>query len=303
MDKEELGFKYSELVQGMYSHYNYFLIGHLLAVLICVWLSEDTYWEGSVLAFAIILEGCIIHWKVLSNLMFRSKKRKSIAINEWGRIIEEEWANNKNRRIQDLFRIASVVPTNDGDCSQDMENVFTIALLKYSQDFIIYQDHRRSLLLEISRIWDHLLRGRSESDLTTILDDVLRACANADSNYLVSPVCAGYVLWLYNSCINSNDTPEQILPVLYQEIVSLCSRLREMDGSRVVQPLCSAYCMLYWFHFFCGTTKIDKRLLMGNVTLKSGDYDVLYAVARCVFQEDACKQYFDNAFRQIFVQQ
>lgn len=300
LDKEELGFKYSELVQGMYSIYDIFVLGHLLAVLVCVWLAESNYLIGAVLALTIIFVGCAIHLKVLSHLVFRSKKRKRIAIDEWMRIITEEWIENKNRQLLDLFRIAEVVPSNDSDCSKQMEETFSYGLIVFSNRFKEQQNQRRTLLLEIARVWDHLLRNRPISDRMTVLDGVFRYCAEVSSECFVGPVCAGYILWFYNNSINGNIEPSKVLQSVCHEIIAVGSRLREERIQSVIHYMKSSFMIIVWLHFFCGTIPLSEELFLHLGEQDPNDYDLLLAVAQCVFQEDTCSQNFDAAFRQVF---
>lgn len=93
LDKDELGYKYGDLLRAVYPVYPRFVLSHLIAILLCAWLVESKMLESALISLSIVIVGGIIHWRALSTLVLVSSKRKKIAIDVWTEWIDK-WGTN-----------------------------------------------------------------------------------------------------------------------------------------------------------------------------------------------------------------
>ena len=329
LDKEELGFKYSDLLRAVYPTYSRFVIGHLIAMLLCVWLSESGMLEGALLSLAVIVMGGFIHWRALSSLVFKSYRRKRIAIDEWSREIEE-WDERKEGE-EDLERhhqsvlcgIADVLSIHDRDSAQEMQRCFARALCKFTDGFVCdkkaAQDYcwkkvqqQMQVLSEISHLWDRAARGRTEGERSLMLDGILRACleetaerGGGRAEALMGPVCAGCVLWLYKSCagaeVEDATLQETRLLRLRKELDAIRARFCGRAGDLVIRYIDEVFTLLAWMHFLNGESHLLGKFFVFSPDWEMRDDFLLQAVAGCAFPIPVCRANFETALQQTFV--
>lgn len=306
LDKEELGFQYSDLLRAVYPAYHYFVLGHLAAILLCVWLAESGMMEGALISLAIVSTGCVIHWKALSSLVFISSKRKNIAINEWSRKVSEwdvkDSADEDFRHQAILYGISDVLSVHDRDSSEKLQCYLAQALSKFISTFREEtEEHRKQILLNISHLWDRIMRDRTTSERSLLLDSILRACLRETSD--IGPICAGYILWLYKNCADIKNLDKDIRPQeanllqLRNELSTM--QIRFCDQDKLVQSTGTVFTLMVWMHFLCGEIYLSRDYFLSFPYGDDGkSRELLQAAAGCVFPTSKCKLYFEMAFQQ-----
>lgn len=308
LDKEELGFQYSDLLRAVYPAYHYFVLGHLAAILLCVWLAESGMMEGSLLSLAIVGTGCVIHWKALSSLVFISSKRKNIAINEWSRKVSEWDVKDSEDEDEDfrhqaiLYGISDVLSVHDRDSAEKLQCCLAQALSKFISTFKEEtEEHRKQILLNISHLWDRIMWDRTTSERSLLLDSILRACLRETSD--IGPICAGYILWLYKNCADIKSMDKDIRPqeahllLLRNELGTM--QIRFCDQDKLVQSTSAVFTLLVWMHFLCGEICLSRDYFLSFPYEDDGkNRELLQATAGCVFPATKCRLYFEMAFQQ-----
>lgn len=314
LDKEELGFKYSELLRAMYPTYSRFVIGHLIAMLLCVWLVECGMLEGALLSLALIIMGGVIHWRAISSLMFNSFRRKRIAIDEWNRRIDEwnvpdkKGENEKFHHQSLLFGMADTISIHDRDSAEPMQHCLARAMSQFAAGFDGKAiEQREQILSDISYLWDRVTRGRSAGEQTLVLDGLLQACiqeAGSESEATLGPICTGYILWRYKSGADAGGAEqggadlERLLFRLHSELSSIHARF---CNTPVVRYVDEVFTLLAWMHFLNGTVRLLDRFFSFSPKETKRDQELLQSIAGCVFPASVCEMCFGIAFQQTFV--
>lgn len=304
LDREELGFKYGDLLLAMYPAYHLFVLGHLLSMLICVWLTETGMLEGAIISLSIVVLGCIIHWKALSNLVFLSTKRKNVAMNEWESTVTRDW-EFVSQYQSIIYNIIDAFCIDDRGCYEKMQQYLTLALLKFANDFKMEEtEHNGQILSDISHMWDRLMRGRPNSERFLILDSIFHTCKQYQQYQTsIGPICAGYILWLRKDCADNatgKTNQDSLLLSMSHTIAVLKMRLWGPDCTMVIRSLDSVFITLAWMHFVCGESQLSDEISFSSFKEETYDKKLLYATVTCIFSSEQCKDYFDIAFRQTF---
>lgn len=325
LDKEELGFKYSDLLRAVYPTYSRFVIGHLIAMLLCVWLSESGMLEGALLSLALIIMGGVIHWRALSSLVFKSAKRRQIAIDEWNRKIDE-WdgtecgdQDGKDSRQSVFYDIADVLSIHERDCAQQMQRCFARALFRFTAAYHREEkeERRAQILTDVSHLWDRAAGGRTGGERVLMLDGVLRSCIQeTGAEAELGPICAGCVLWLYRSCAGAERgaalPQEARLLRLRDELDSVRARFRGSEGGpAVLRYIDEVFTLLVWMHFLRGDIRLQEAFFVFSPRKPQEDAQndpaLLQAAAISVFpysdqaEKKRLKHLLEIAYRQMFV--
>ena len=212
LDKKELGFRYSELLVELYPGYHRFVLLHLVAFLVCIWMTKTEKLEAAVLSLTIVLAESVLQWNTLKNLILFSEKRMKIALDRWNWLIDENSQKPNDELLVTINNIADALIFDVNSCYENMLQILSRAIAKYIDScpklFDKEEEYVRTLW-EISRIWDRVLSGKSQSDRELLLVGLLRHSIRNFSRGNV--LCVGYLLWFYNTLIEQGITNDAAL--------------------------------------------------------------------------------------------
>lgn len=335
LDKEELGLTYSDLLRAVYPTYSRFVIGHLIAMLSCVWCAESGMLEGALLSLLLILMGVVIHWRALSSLVYKPARRRQAAIDEWNRKIDE-WdetecgdQDSKASHQSVFYDIADVLSIHDRDSAQQMQRCFARALFRFTAAYHQETDkgkektdtdgermHRAQLLTDVSHLWDRAAGRRTGGERVLMLDGVLRSCIQESREEAeLGPICAGCVLWLYRSCADTakgTALPQEArLLRLRDDLDSVRARFRGSEGSPVVRYIDEVFTLLVWIHFLNKEIRLQEKFFVFSPRKPQEDPQrdqaLLEAAAISVFpysdqaEREHLNRLLEIAYRQMFV--
>ena len=321
LDKEELGLTYSDLLRAVYPTYSRFVIGHLIAMLSCVWCAESGMLEGALLSLLLILMGVVIHWRALSSLVYKPARRRQVAIDEWNRKIDE-WdetecgdQDSKASHQSVFYDIADVLSIHDRDSAQQMQRCFARALFRFTAAYHREEkeERRAQILTDVAHLWDRAAGGRTGGERVLMLDGVLRSCIQESrAEAEVGPICAGCVLWLYRSCAGAEGSAappqEARLLRLRDALDSVRARFRSSEGgSAVLRYIDEVFTLLVWMHFLNGDIRLQEGFFVFSPRKPQRDAALLQAAAISVFpysdqaEKKRLKHLLEIAYRQMFV--
>lgn len=175
LDKQELGLRYSVLLQSLYPAYFYFVVSHFLAMLLCVGLSGMPMIDGALLALLIVIGGGILQGKALSILVFNSEKRRWAAANVWEKRLcmhpVDGWY------YHELCSAAAVINLERDDAVQRILRYFYQGLCRYIT--AVWPKNSgadkqiQCVLLNLAHIWEEVLRARTDNERLALAQDIL----------------------------------------------------------------------------------------------------------------------------------
>ena len=136
LDKQELGFRYSKLLRAVYPAYHRFVIAHLVAILLCVGLSEVGAVDVALVALTIVFWSGFIHCKAMFLLIFKSNDRRRAAADEW----EQRLIRNKvdGSYLSDLCNVTNVLDLETDPAAQRIRSYFYCGLVRYAMSIDDY---------------------------------------------------------------------------------------------------------------------------------------------------------------------
>lgn len=309
LDRTELGLRYNDILKSVYPIYHYFVLSHLVGVLLCIGLSMAEVLDGALLALIIIIFGGGIHWKALSLLVFDSKKRRQKAEDEWKvRLIDKDIDQTY---LSKLLTVPTVLHLEQDPVARNMLEYFRRGLLRYAAVISDYTQasHKqiKRILLELMQIWDELLRPRADNErliLTGVLleGEQTNDCPkDEETGYPpLGAVCLGYVMCLYRLCREENVgiSEEEMLWIVKQKLNLV--RLR-CDNQLAVRYLLISERLLAWISFYCGRTTFNSELFDVKGTHECpGDQAILKAMIDLLFQKQETEHIFALVYPQLF---
>lgn len=305
LDKKELGIKYSDLLTAVYPKYHWFVPVHLVAIFMCIWLANVEVLEGSLIALLIVLWGCIIQWKALSSLIFRSEKRKSIALDEWHRFILKCKTESDYQSV--MYGMTDAFSEQDRLSFERLYNNISYGMLSYVK-FSLNKDTSdtiiaRTILPNISNIWNRLMLGRSQDEHFAIQNGIISAIREEKKwkPLNIGLVCAGYIRWLHEYYTDRDD--ENILIKMFINTRILMQReiKAKEDEDAITHYVKLIYAFYVWMRFLYDDIPFSVELFEKD-TISAWDNDdvLLRSFAKSVFIQYPVEKYFDVVCTQIF---
>lgn len=305
LDKEEMNVCYGDLLRAIYPQYHYFVLGHLAAMIFCLWMAHIEYIEAACWALAVILCGCVIQWKALSNIIFSNKKRREIALAEWNRRAIEDGANTRNPRevLSCIYGLEQVLPFNDGESFKEICWALSLALQRYAATFRDQcgtRDQQKWMLREMVDIWECLLEKRSADQQDMLLKNLFCAAADRTDQEERKKVgnrvlCASYICWLYENGRKKQQPEGEVLSRVSEKADYLASCTEKANGSRGFPTYFNnSVCFLYGIAFFSGKLESVNILNFQDASLRPWlDNGIMSALTLLLFGEDGYQQYYE----------
>lgn len=309
LDKQELGFRYSKLLRAVYPHYHYFVVFHLLAILLCIGLSEAGVVDIALIALIILFLGDIIHCKAMFLLIFKSKDRRRAAADEWEqRLIR----NNVDRSyLSELCNVTNVLDLETDPAAQRIRSYFYCGLARYAMSIDDYssasEEEIQRVLSDLAQVWNLLLRPRTNSERLLLAGEVLGMENSQEAKGLQSerpaclgPVCLAYVICVYRLCEEGNveADEEEVIRRTNQQLKLTCLRC---DSPEMVNYLLISKQLLTWMSFYAGRIPFDTSLFMEIGKYEyPGDKEMLYAMICLLLRDWSYKNDFDVICSQLF---
>lgn len=304
LDKEELGIRYADLLDDNYHNYHYFVLAHLVSVLFCLWMVKIKYLEAACSFMTTMLWGSIVHWKVLSNIIFSTQKRKSMAINQWSRIVSEE-KNDLHKLLSCIYGMEQVLPFDDGISLRKMCNPMFLAIQQYADSFCLnaHKSQKMQVFRDMVSIWECILEKRSQNQRDIFLKNLFEVaveCSNIDEKEEISSlvISATYICWLYESRQKEQRQEEHLLGDITLRVDYLISNMlakiaNTNRNNRYPEVFSTCLCVLYWMSFLSGKL-CDVNILSYQikVSLTKTDKNVMETLACFLFGNLYYDQYF-----------
>lgn len=309
LDKQELGLRYSSLLRAVYPAYHCFVIAHLVAVLLCVGLSEVGAVDVSLVALAIVFWSGFIHCKAMFLLIFKSKDRRRAAADKW----EQQLIGNKVDRsyLSELCNVTNVLGLETDPAAQRIRSYFYCGLVRYAMSIEDYssagEKEIQRVLSDLAQVWDLLLHPRTNSERLLVAGEVLGMANSqeAEGAQIVRPECLGavclaYVICVYRLCDERNievDEEEAIRSTNQQlKLTSL-----RCDSREVVNYLLISRRLLAWMGLYIYDIPLDTSLFIEPGKCECpGDKEILYAMICLLLQDWNHRGDFDLIWSQLF---
>lgn len=267
LDKNELGFKYSELLVIEYPAYHSIVVGHMAAILFCLWLAGIKKLEGAILALLIVLLDCVIHWGALRTLVFYPSQRKNVAIKGWKYRVKVCKRQSPHEKAIFLCNMAHSLPKTSDEAFVDMLSCFCVAFQEYIIAVLNAVNSNPTILTEdVSNIWKSLFSDREEEEKTFLLNKIntyMETSYLPDNmiskreNHIIEFLCAGYFVWLYRSCTSlemAKQIPiENMMIKIEHEIVSMERNVFYNKDSKFSKFCNAIFSLITLIHFMNGT--------------------------------------------------
>ena len=310
LDKQELGLRYSRLLRAVYPAYHVFVIAHLVAILLCIGLSESGAVDVALVALIIVFWGGGIHCKAMFLLVFHSKDRRRAAADEWEqRLILDEV---DKFYLNKLCNVTDVLGLENDPAAQRILSYFYRGLVRYAMSIDCSSASEkemeiRSVLSGLAQVWDQLLRRRSNSEGLILAGEVMEM-TNAQeaeetqtvrSEYL-GAVCLAYVICVYRLCNerNTESNEEKTIRCTHQQLELTCLHCK---SQKAVSYLQISKQLLTWMGVFIDKIPFDTSLFMGKGKDECpGDREMLYAMICLLFQDWGHRDIFDMICSQLF---
>lgn len=244
--RNELGLKYSELLDDVCPEYIRYVLLHFVAVLCCFWFSSTGTLELALLSLFVVLLGFPLQWAVLCALVLNPKDRRTIAIGKWQSKLRLLGGNSCG--ITDFYDICSYAVhclDTDGIYNERTPAIFADGLFKFVEDRLedaSYSAAQR--LYEIQVIWDQLLFRRSLDEQEVLLRRIFQHLATKqgkDHPSTLGMICTGYVLSLHHSCVIENmsrgEAPVKVLIQVSNEVTLLRRNIFGQQENPIVHYL------------------------------------------------------------------
>lgn len=207
--RNELGLKYSELLEKICPRYSHYVRIHFFAVLSCLWFSSVGALEFALLSLCVVLLGFPLQWHVLCVLVLYPKIRRTIAVHLWQDKLHLLSGQFRDiTAFHDIFSFASHCLDTDGIYNERTPDIFADGLFKYVEDHPEDASYSATQsLYEIQVIWDQLLLHRSSAEQKILVRWIFQhLMTKHGQNYApaLGMICAGYVLRLHRSCAAEN---------------------------------------------------------------------------------------------------
>lgn len=292
LGKEELGFRYSVLLQEICPRYHRFLLIQIVALFVSIWAASIGTLETGLWAILIVSVGNLVQWSALTDLVLLPSHRSRAAIKCWERIIEK---NSEDKLKVTICDMAQYLQYNIRDCYQDIEKTLAHAI-----DLYIERDENKSeevnwnyILRELAEIWAHLLNGRQESEQIFVSTGILRACA-PESQF---PMCASYFLWYHNAYMSMADSTEaqnNAINGMIEKKDILDQRFAGIEAQKsIVQCANRIVCSITWIYFILGYTSISSAWNnQTDETLRPKEQKILEELQRLFFPKGNVDRYW-----------
>lgn len=308
LDKEELGIRYADLLAATYPKYHYFVLAHLLAVLFCQWMVQIKYLEAAWWFMTIILWGSIIHWKVLANIIFSTRKRKSIAIAEWGREVDRE-KDNPSRLLTCIYGIEQALPFDDGVSLKGLCGPMFRGIQQYATSFCPNsQDNaKQQVFRDMVSIWECLLTRRSPNQQDILLKNLFQTateCSSMGEREKIGSrvICATYICWLYENEKKGQWQKENSLSNISEVVDYLVSNIRAKSANtnpnnEYPEVFRTSLSFVYWISLLsgrlCDTSALHYQI---EFPLNRMDKEVMATLSRFLFGKCDHDQYFETVW-------
>lgn len=295
LDKQELGFRYSELLQELYPGYYWFVFLHLMAFVVCMWMGKAGRLEPAVLALLILLLGGVLQWFTLKNLILFTPNRVKIAMDRWSRLVSESGENENKNLLNYIYKMAGVIFPETDDCYRQMFSVFRDAVAQYISGLVLTTpDEWEAAVRDAAKIWATLLNGCEPSDRELLVTGVFDSW---DEGRSLNVMSIGYLLWLYDQSIENGLANEDALLAVSKDVTALKQRFYEEKE----QPhsflfyMEAAFTIFVWMHLLCGTIGIYTELFRQTPSeaVTEEDKPLLRGAAQAVFTQKSCQKYLE----------
>ncbi|WP_297202020.1 hypothetical protein [uncultured Flavonifractor sp.] len=309
LDKQELGFRYSKLLGDVYPRYHFFVIGHLLAILLCIGMSEAGVVDIALIALIIVFWGDIIHFKAMFLLIFQSEDRRRAAADAW----EQRLIRNKAEvsYLSELCNVTNVLGLETDPAAQRIRSYFYCGLVRYAMSIEDYssagEKEIKRVLSDLAQVWNLLLRPRTNSERLLLAGEVLGMANSQDAKRLRSErpeclglVCLAYVICVYRLCDEGNveANEEDAIRRTNRQLKLTCLRC---DSQEMINYLLISKQLLAWMSFYANRIPFDTSLFMETDKCECpGDKEMLYAMICLLLPDWGRKNDFDVIYSQLF---
>ena len=309
LDKQELGFRYSKLLRAVYPAYHFFVIAHLVAILLCVGLSEAGAVDVALVALAIVFWSGFIHCKAMFLLIFKSKDRRRAAADAW----EQRLIRNKaeGSYLSELCNVTNVLGLETDPAAQRIRSYFYCGLVRYAMSIEDYssagEKEIKRVLSDLAQVWNLLLRPRTNSERLLLAGEVLGMANSQDAKRLRSErpeclglVCLAYVICVYRLCDEGNveANEEDAIRRTNRQLKLTCLRC---DSQEMINYLLISKQLLAWMSFYANRIPFDTSLFMETDKCECpGDKEMLYAMICLLLPDWGRKNDFDVIYSQLF---
>lgn len=299
LDKRELGIRYSDLLLELYPGYHHFVVLHLIAFILCVWMSKVGNLEAAVLALAILLVGTSLQWFTLKNLILFTPKRVKIALDRWQRLVTESGKNHNKNLLTYIHLMAKALALETDDCYKQLFPIFTGATEQYINGLLPETPNEWEQAIKgVSKIWRSLLDGRNVNEQDLFISNVFQECTSPRS---LKSFSLGYLLHLYDQSIRDGLVNESALLAVSKEVAKLTQRSCGQQNSELSFYMEAAFTLWIWMYFLCGTIGLNSELfqLAPSKSIAEEDKPWLRGVAQTVFDKSSCQEYLELVLEQL----
>lgn len=298
LDKQELGFRYSELLWELYPGYYWFVFLHLLAFIVCMWMGKAGKLEAATFALILLLSGSALQWHTLKNLILFTPNRVKIALDRWKRLVFESNTEHNKNLLHYIYMMANALTLETDDCYKEMFPVFTNAVVQYINGLsLTTPDEWGQAIYDVSKIWASLLRERNSTERELLVTGVVDSCINQLGLQILS---AGYFLWLYDQSIKNGMVNETALLAVSKDVATL-THAQQTNHQNFLFYNEAAFTLFVWMHFLCGTIGMNRELfkLTPSKTITDEDKPLLRGVAQIVFTQESCREYLELVLHEL----
>lgn len=304
LDKRELGFRYSELLQELYPGYHHFVVLHAVSFIVCMWMCKLGKMEPAALALILLLVGITLQWNVLKNLILFTKKRVKIALDRWKRLVNDASKKSDSKELlRYIHLMAEALVLGTDSCHRKLFSIFTHATEQYVMcPKLIESNQWETLIQDLAKIWCTLLDGRKPSEQGIFVSSVFQECTNELG---VQALSLGYLLYLYDKSIQKGLANEPALRAVSKEINTFTQHLyrQTRNEENIRFYLMTGFALLVWLHFLGGNIGIDRELFRFALekTIEEKDKPWLRGLAQTVFNGKDFEKHLKIVFRQFSV--
>lgn len=291
LDKTELGLRYGDLLDELYPGYHWFVLGHLITFLVCVWMSKVHRLESALIALLMIIFSCLLQWKTLENIVLFSKRRQRIALDRWNRLLAESEVKGHNDMLLTIFNMADSISLQAEKGRFEMQRCISNALSR----FINLPGLKETQCLQGSvDIWERLLKDRERKERIILVQEILKNCPDGSG---LGYICIGYILWSYMDYTKHSPDVHNSLNKVCDDLLSLEQGFPDRKETSAFYYMNSTLVLIGIMQFLCGNARLSSNLfgMKPERAISQNDITLLGTAMGMIFERRACERYFPAA--------
>lgn len=298
LDREELGFRYSELLEEKHLSFHMMVPMHLTAFIVCMWMAKLGKLEAASWAICVVFLTNIMQWIAMRDLVLISEKRKEAAMRRWERLIGEREGDALKATV---YNMVLMVRLDGGSGHEGMEKLLGRAVdkwLKKEAEAGIKAEDWKYILLELADMWERMMKDRQEEERRIIAAGVLWGCPEeVETPDRAGAMCAGYILWFCKERTKKSMPLESERMKAAEEIVRerdvLAQKLKGREKLSIY--INEAATVMLWMYWLCGLIEGDRSFFNGPWPSQGGYEKVLRGLGQAAFVGDSVQKNLETA--------